>query len=114
MTEPDDGPRDGETFDAALDGVRLNRQQSDVWAVVRFGKWITLAELSRLTGHPEASVSARLRDFRKEKFGSFEVDRRRFDDSGLWQYRLVPPPPPEPVQQELSLDAQHLDRQPGA
>lgn len=82
-----DGDRDGATFDRERDGVRLNAQHKRVFGVVRDGTWHTLEEIAKRTGDPEASVSARLRDFRKPKFGGLEVERRYLAD-GLWMYRL--------------------------
>jgi hypothetical protein len=41
-----------------------------------------------VTGFPEASISARLRDFRKEQFGKHVVERRR-RSQGQWEYRLI-------------------------
>jgi hypothetical protein len=55
---------------------RPQRQHRRVLAVLRDGRWHTLAEISRLTGYPEASVSARIRDFRKADFGSHVVEKR--------------------------------------
>jgi len=40
------------------------------------------------TSHPEASVSARLRDLRKEKFGGHVVERRAVK-RGLFEYRVI-------------------------
>lgn len=79
---------DGETFDPSKDGPRLNRQLRVVrdWMLERSG-WYTLAEIARGTGEPEASVSARLRDLRKRKFGAYDVPRRR-RSVGLWEYRV--------------------------
>jgi hypothetical protein len=87
------GPRDGETFNATFDLARLNAQARRVYDVMIRGEWLTLAEVSELTGDPEASVSARLRDFRKPKFGGFTVERRRRGEAkaGLFEYRLVKP-----------------------
>lgn len=86
---PPPGDRGGTTFSHTLDYIRLNQQATDVWCAMRDGRWHTLRGLSRLTGHPEASVSARLRDFRKEKFGHHSVERERVL-GGLYHYRLVP------------------------
>jgi hypothetical protein len=66
----------------------LNRQADDVWRVMSGGEWQSLRTIAAKTGHPEASISARLRDFRKARFGSHIVERmawrgRRF------RYRLV-------------------------
>lgn len=96
---PLEGRRDGETFDYPRDGVRLNRQHADVWTVIRDGAWRTLAEISQDSGHPEASVSARLRDFRKDRFGALKIDRR-YIANGMWEYRLEVPAR-EPVQLDI-------------
>lgn len=87
---PPAGDRHGETFVHAFDAERLNAQQLRVWNVMRDGKWRTLAEISALTGDPEASVSARLRDLRKDEFGGLTIDRRRRGEerSGLHEYRI--------------------------
>lgn len=82
------GPRDGETFDAARDGRRLNAQAADVYRLMRDGKWRTLAEIAAATDHPEASVSARLRDLRKPTLGGLTVERRHVE-RGVWQYRVI-------------------------
>jgi hypothetical protein len=88
---PPAGRRGGDTFDPASDYVRLNRQANDVWCVMRDMRWHTLSDIARQTGHPQASISARLRDFRKGEFGGHEVQRERmFPGSGLYHYRLVP------------------------
>lgn len=81
------GPRHGETYDQARDGKRLDGQMADVFALMRDGQWRTLGEISGATGHPEASVSARLRDMRKPSLGGFTVDREHVR-KGLWRYRL--------------------------
>ena len=81
--------RDGATFDPDQDAVRLSQQADDVWAFMLDGAWHTLRSISSATGHPEASVSARLRDFRKERFGTHQVQRQRVA-KGAHAYRLVP------------------------
>lgn len=86
-----DGDRGGETYDPALDYERLNAQARRVWDVMECGEWMPLSEIAARTGDPEASISARLRDFRKPRFGGHVVERRRTPrDGGLWLYRLVP------------------------
>jgi hypothetical protein len=88
---PPPGHRGGGTYSADLDFARLNKQSADVWEVMKDGRWRSLAKISELTGHPQASVSARLRDFRKGKFGGHEVEREReVGGEGLHLYRLVP------------------------
>jgi len=79
---------DGETYDPSRDKLRLNAQTQRVYDVMRRGEWLTLHEISTATGDPEASVSARLRDLRKERFGGYKIERRR-RGGGLWEYRLA-------------------------
>lgn len=64
--------------------------------------WKTLATLSEKTKAPEASVSARLRDLRKVRYGNWEVLKRRLDD-GRYEYRLGHcfMEPPEPVKNTI-------------
>lgn len=87
------GDRDGETFDSKHDGKRLNRQAADVFALMKDGEWRPLWKIAKITGHPEASISARLRDFRKPKFGGYTVERKRVgggcDGEPLWLYRVL-------------------------
>lgn len=78
----------GATFDAERDAVRLTGQYLEVFDLMRDGQWRTLQQISQATGHPEASISARLRDFRKERFGRHEVERV-FVSRGLFRYRLL-------------------------
>ena len=86
---PVDFPRrDGATYDHERDGRRLACQQNRVLARLRDGEWWTLKRLAQATGDPEASISARVRDLRKPRFGSHVIERR-YVERGLWQYRLV-------------------------
>jgi hypothetical protein len=59
---------DGVTFEKPRDGIRLNRQLSAVYEVMKDGEWRTLARISEITGAPMQSVSARIRDLSKPKF----------------------------------------------
>ena len=80
----------GRTFDEEEDGDRLRRQLAKVWALMVDRQWRTLKEISREVKAPEASVSARLRDFRKAKFGAHTVERQRIlNGNGLHRYRVL-------------------------
>lgn len=79
---------DGATYIRALDHARLGAQLVRVGHAVADGRWHTLRELAGATGDPEASVSARLRDLRKRKFGGHIVEHERLA-GGKWRYRLV-------------------------
>jgi hypothetical protein len=84
-----EGDRDGETYEPDLDRMPLNRQMIRVYATMNswIGGWCTLSQIAAKCGDPEASVSARIRDFRKPRFGGHRVDRQR--DGRLTYYRLV-------------------------
>ena len=81
------GRRDGDTI-TAIDRKPLNEQAQRVWDAMNDGMWHTLRLLAIQTGDPEPSVSARIRDFRKKKFGGHTVDREQVGRT--WQYRLTP------------------------
>lgn len=91
-----DADHDGRTYSRERDKKRLNAQQQAVFNAMSDGVWRSLARIHAMTGAPEASVSARLRDARKSKFGGHTVERR-FVSRGLWEYRLIIKPPPQPV-----------------
>lgn len=82
-------PFGGETYEPARDGERLAAQLGRVRTALSDHDWHTLWDLETRTGDPQASISARIRDLRKEKFGGHQVDRR-YEDAGLWAYRWVP------------------------
>lgn len=89
-----DGPEvaefDGETYDHDLDVKRLSRQLDRVYEAMKDGQWRTLSEIRKITGDPEGSIGARLRDLRKEKFGAFGFGQRRRGEAadGLWEFRV--------------------------
>jgi len=84
-----DGCASGQTYEHERDHARLAKQREAVWKWIRGGEWWMLWELQLVTNAPEASISARLRDFRKPKFGGHTIERRYVSD-GLWEYRLAP------------------------
>src|SRR3984893_2771993 len=63
----------------------------------KYGAWMTLRELSRLTRYGETSISAQLRHLRKAKCGGYVLEKRvRKPDVGsseehfvVWEYRLT-------------------------
>lgn len=83
-----DGPRDGESFDSQRDETRLNKQARRVFSIMSDHGWHTLAELEDRTGDTSASISARIRDLRKPRFGAYTVERR-YVAQGVWEYRML-------------------------
>jgi len=71
------------------DRIRLRRQFREVRTVMLDGLWHTLRELSRITGHPEASVSARLREI--NRLCEPVVKERIRPEGGQRRYRLQLP-----------------------
>jgi hypothetical protein len=76
------------------DEKRLSKQHERIRDLMLDGQWRTLPEIENLTGFPQASISAQLRHLRKERFGSYTVDRRRRDSERLvYEYRVQVPAP---------------------
>jgi len=86
---------DGKTYDPEVDGKRLTTQFQRVSAYMMNGEWHTIPEIVKAVSFApydqasEGGVSARLRDFRKEKFGSHTVNRRRKAGGGTFEYQLI-------------------------
>ena len=84
---------DGNDYVRVVDDKRLSRQMDLVRDLMIDGKWRTLSEIAAEIRQPEASVSAQLRHLRKERFGSYRVDKQRRGDprQGLFEYCLTKP-----------------------
>lgn len=78
----------GDTYEHARDSDRLTAQYETVWALMTDGEWRSLQEIAEITNYSTASAGARLRDMRKERFGSHRVDRR-YEGEGLFRYKLI-------------------------
>lgn len=82
--------RGGKTFFRQRDADRLSRQARAVWNVMRDNRWRTLPEIARVLEEPQQSISARLRDLRKDRFGGWDV-QREYVAHGVWRYRVLKP-----------------------
>ena len=84
------GDRSGITYIRDRDLTRLNAQALRVYRAMEDGAWRSLEEIYIITGDPQASISARIRDLRKPEFtqGKFTTERRHVKD-GLYEYRMV-------------------------
>ena len=75
------------------DVKRLNTQLDTVRQIMSDGRYRTLEQIARIVKElsgkkaTEASVSARLRDLRKDKFGGYNVERRNIGN-GLFEYAV--------------------------
>jgi hypothetical protein len=67
-------------------------------AAGKYGAWMTLGELARLTRYGETSISAQLRHLRKAKCGGYVLEKRvrrpevvsSEEHFVVWEYRLIP------------------------
>lgn len=84
----EDAQFDGATYHPALDQKRLSGQLERVHKLLSDGNWWGLKSLAYAADGSEAAVSARIRDLRKERFGSHVIERRRIA-GGLYQYRMM-------------------------
>lgn len=83
--------KDGACYVPMYDKGRLWTQHNRIFFLMQDSEWRTLGDIERHTGDPQASISATLRDFRKERFGSHTVNKRRLGDPrrGLFEYKLI-------------------------
>jgi hypothetical protein len=78
---------DGKTYEPQVDQKRLETLLGRVEYALKGGRWWTLRDLADVCGGSEASVSARLRDLRKPRFGGHRIERKRLE-GGLYAYRM--------------------------
>ena len=74
------------------DEPRFGKQLQAVYEVMRSGDWRTIEQIVRQCAGKgvlitSQSVSARLRDLRKEQFGGYTIARKRIG-KGLYAYRM--------------------------
>lgn len=70
------------------------KQQLDVYNVMKDQQWHSLEDVYRKVGGRQTSVSACIRNLRKQNYGGFIIERARED--GEYLYRLLPPVDGEP------------------
>jgi DNA-binding MarR family transcriptional regulator len=82
---------DGSDIDSEKDNLRLAGQLKVIYDLVKDGKYRTLREIEDETNYPQSSISAQLRNLRKERYGSFNIEKRSRGDreNGLFEYRIV-------------------------
>jgi hypothetical protein len=68
--------------------TKTSQQLVRVFNALTDGGWHTLAALGKRVNAPTQSVSARLRDLRKDKFGGNTIERRRANPT-TFVYRFV-------------------------
>ena len=93
----------GSDYDEALDGPRLTGQILRIREAIEGAGYLTLEEIQQRTRDPQASISAQLRNLRKDSNGGHTVDKRRRGKpgAGCWEYRFTASPK-EPEQLDLA------------
>lgn len=80
-------PFDGITYQDK-DYTRLSGQLLRVFEVMKDGRWYGASQLCELANVSPLSITARIRDLRKPKFGSHTIERKLIS-GGYHEYRLV-------------------------
>jgi hypothetical protein len=82
----------GSDYNPKTDNARLSGQIQRIFNLMKDQKWRTLSEIEGVTKDPQASISAQLRNLRKERYGSHVVEKINIGDPerGLFAYKLVP------------------------
>lgn len=87
----------GAAYEAKYDEIRLTGQIGRVFRAMKDSKYRTLDEIAdriyEMSGKRDgaASISAQLRNLRKDSFGSHTLNRRTRGErkSGLWEYQII-------------------------
>ena len=79
---------DGSDYVHEEDSSRLAKNHFKLKDLMSDNVFRTLGEISHITKIPEASVSAGLRNFRKERFGSHTLNKK-YLENGLYSYQLI-------------------------
>jgi DNA-binding NarL/FixJ family response regulator len=78
---------DGAVIDHKVDQKPLEKQLKAIYNLMQDGVYRSLSDIATKLNIGESSVSAQLRNLRKERYGGFEVQKTRVDR--LWLYRLA-------------------------
>ena len=79
---------EGDDYQHERDSERLTSQIEKIKDTMQDEQWRTLKQIASSTKAPEASVSAQLRNLRKEKHGGHKVNRKHISN-GLYRYQLI-------------------------
>ena len=80
---------DGDDYVSRRDKPRLTLQIHQVRMYMENNDWLSVKQISDDLNFPEASVSAQIRNLRKEKFGN-RIGERRYQGNGLYEFKLMP------------------------
>lgn len=97
--KPREGRFSGADYQPELDESRLRGQIKRIFNVLRVSGWVTVDEIRKTIlreldiDDPATSISAQIRNLRKDSFGGFVVHRRRRgnNNKGLYEFKLSRP-----------------------
>jgi hypothetical protein len=79
----------GSTFDHKRDAADFRCQLDRTRGIMLGGGWHTLEYLASEVGCSEATVSARLRDLRKPRYGAYNIEKRvKVGTKRVYEYRM--------------------------
>lgn len=88
---------DGADYIPRFDQARLKRQIDRVreFMLANRGRWLTVPEIAAALHEPELSVSAQIRNLRKEEHDGWRTPGRRRGDPtrGLYEFTILDPLP---------------------
>jgi len=70
------------------DRIRLSGQCLDIYNILLDGKWHTVAEIEQLTGFMGTSISAQIRNLRKDRFGCHDIEKKMVNNRA--EYQMTP------------------------
>lgn len=73
----------------ATDAPWLKGQLRQVFKIMADRQWHTVPQVAAAVGCCQTGASARLRDLRKKKHGSFKIERKRLISGEMCMYRLA-------------------------
>jgi len=78
----------GDDYQKPRDHTRLKNQLETILDLLKKGSWYSLPQLSEMTGYMTSSISAQIRNARKERNGGYTIEKK-YIENGLYLYRLV-------------------------
>lgn len=101
----------GAGVETVQDELRLSSQYDRILALMKDGKWRTLAEISEITHDPEGSIMRQLSYMDDPLCGGHKKNKRhRGPGRGLWEYQIIL----NPKQAEKEARAYFHAKNPGA
>jgi len=82
---------DGAVYVPHYDKKRLTGQLERIFNLMKDGKFRTVNQIHDVLGYPQASISAQLRNLKKERYGGHGLEKQHVGDraNGLWEFKII-------------------------